>query len=354
MITLLDRYIAHRLMVSTALVLGVFLSLMVFLVVVDVLPDLGHANFNLYQLGRYVLLSQPRRLYELFPVATLIGALLGLSSLAVNAELVAMRAAGVSVAQIVGSAMKVGFVFALAIVALGEYGVPIAENQAQLGRAQALAKGLQKKGSGLWLRDQNSFVNIGEVLPDLSLRRISIYSFENGVDLRTQTRAERAVFAGDGWQLEKVQESRIDETGVKVKQLGTQPWQTTLSQDVVGVFTVRPEGLSIQHLVRYIEHLRHNGQSTERYRLALWQKVLMPVSVVVMVLLATPFTFGPIRGGGLSRRIFAGVLIGLGFVLVSQLFGHFGLLYGLSPFFGAVLPILLFLAAALLLLRRAS
>lgn len=302
MISLLDRYIAQRLILATGLVFGVLLALMTFFIVVDALPDYGQANFNFSALVRYALLSQPRRMYEIFPVATLIGTLLGLSALAVNAELVAMRAAGVSVAQIVGSAMKVGFVFALAAVVLGEYGVPVAENQAQIGRATALAQGLQKKGSGLWLRDKDSFVNIGEVLPDLSLRRVNIYSFEKGIDLRLQTQAERAVYVDGGWKLEKVKQSEVDRTGVKVRHAETQPWETSLNEDVVGVFTVRPEGLSILHLTRYIEHLRTNGQSTERYRLALWQKAFMPLAVVVMVLLAAPFTFGPVRGGGQIGR----------------------------------------------------
>lgn len=354
MITLLDRYIAERLVVMTGLVLLVQLALMSFFVVVDALPDYGQANFQLYELLRYVVLSQPRRLYEIFPVLTLIGTLLGLSALAANAELVAMRAAGVSVAQIVNSAIKVGLVFALLTVVIGEYVVPWSESQAQAGRAQALARGMQKKASGLWLRDQNTFVNIGEVLPDLSLLRVNIYAFDDGIDLRTQTRAERAFYTSDGWQLQDVQESRIDPRGIAARHTDLQPWKTDLTEDIVGVFTVRPEGLSMQHLVRYIDHLRQNGQSTERYRLALWQKALMPLAIVAMVLLATPFVFGPVRGGGLSRNIFWGVMLGLAFILVNRLFGHFGLLYGLPPMVGAVLPVLFFLFAALLLLRRVS
>lgn len=354
MITLLDRYIAERLVVMTGLVLLVQLALMSFFVVVDALPDYGQANFQLYELMRYVVLSQPRRLYEIFPVMTLIGTVLGLSALAANAELVAMRAAGVSVAQIVNSAIKVGLVFALLTVVIGEYVVPWSESQAQAGRAQALARGMQKKASGLWLRDQNTFINIGEVLPDLSLLRVNIYAFDDGIDLRTQTRAERAFYTSDGWQLQDVQESRIDPRGIAARHADLQPWNTDLTEDIVGVFTVRPEGLSMQHLVRYIDHLRQNGQSTERYRLALWQKALMPLAIVAMVLLATPFVFGPVRGGGLSRNIFWGVMLGLAFILVNRLFGHFGLLYGLPPMVGAVLPVLFFLFAALLLLRRVS
>lgn len=352
MLTLLDRYIAQRIVVATGLVLAVLVALTVFFTFLDGLRDYGQANFHFYELMRYVLLSQPRKIYEVFPVATLIGALLGLSALAVNAELVAMRAAGVSVAQIIGSAMKVALGFAVVAAALGEYVVPVAENKAQLGRAQALVRGIAQQRTGIWLRDNNSFINIGEVLPNLSLLRVSVYTFEDDIRLRVQTRAERAVYGPAGWQFENIRESRVDEAGIQARRADTQPWSTTLTQDVLGVFAVQPEQLSIQQLVRYIEHLRRNGQSTERYRLVQWQKLLMPLAVAVMVLLATPFALGHTRAGGLSRRIFAGVMLGLAFVVVGRSFGHFGLLYGLPPFFGAMLPIALFLIGALLLLRR--
>jgi len=355
MISLLDRYIAERVVVMTGLALLVQLALMMFLVIVDALPDMGQGNFNFYELVRYTVLSQPRRLYEIFPVVTLIGALLGLSMLASNAELVAMRAAGVSVSKIVGSAVKVGLAFAIIAVLVGEYLVPWSESQAESGRAHALTRGMQKKASGLWLRDQHTFVNIGEVLPDLSLLNVNIYVFDDGIELRLQTHAESAFYTKqEGWVLEGVEESRVDRRGTAAQHVDEKPWKTELTEDIVGVFTVRPEGLSMMHLVRYIDHLKQNGQSTERYRLALWQKALMPLAVVVMVLLATPFVFGPVRGGALSRNIFWGIMLGLAFILVSRLFGHFGLLYGLSPIVGAMLPVLLFFGGALLLLRRAS
>jgi lipopolysaccharide export system permease protein len=259
------------------------------------------------------------------------------------------------VSRIIGAAVKVGLAFAVVTVLIGEYIVPWSESQAHAGRAQALARGMQKKVSGLWLRDRNTFVNVGEVLPDLSLLKVRIYSFENGIDLRQQTRARRAIHTDEnGWMLEDVQESQVDPRAIVARQVHDKRWETDLTHDIVGVFTVRPEGLSMQHLVRYIDHLKQNGQSTERYRLALWQKALMPVAVIVMMLLATPFVFGPVRGGALSRNIFLGVMLGLAFILISRLFGHFGLLYGLPPIVGAALPVLLFLGVALSLLRKAS
>ncbi len=352
MIRLLDRYIASRILVATALVLGVLTSLTVFFAFLDALKDYGQANFDLYQVVRYVVLLQPRKLYEVFPVITLIGTLLGLSTLAVNAELVAMRAAGVSILQIVGAAMRVGFVLAIAVSVLGEYFVPAVENEAQVGRAKALARGVALQKTGLWLRDGQDFVNIGEVMPDLSLQRVNVYSFENQIRLRVHARAERALLTPEGWQLQNVLRSEIGDHGIVQQHLDRQAWTTTLTREVVGVFAVQPEQLSMQQLTHYIEHLSRNSQSTERYRLVLWQKLLMPLAVVVMVLIATPFALGQTRGGTLSRRVFAGIMLGLLFVVVTRSFGHFGLLYGVAPMLGALLPILLFLFGALVLLRR--
>lgn len=353
-VSLLDRYIARRLIFGTLLVMGVLLALFVFVVVVDALPDYGRGSFGLYELLRYVLLSQPRKIYELFPVAVLVGTLLGLSTLAVSSELIAMRAAGVSRLRIVGSALKAGIVFVAAAVAIGELVVPRAETLAQTGRAQALSTGFQKGGTGIWLRDGNAFVNIGEVLPDLSLLRVSIFEFATDSELRTHTAARRAVYAGDGWRLEGVRQSAIDPEAVKVEAAPERAWRPTLTPEVVAVFAVRPEGLSMQQLVHYIRHLRANGQETARYALTLWQKALMPFATAIMVLLATPLVFKSTRGGGLAQRVFIGILLGLAFVVVHRSLGYVAVIYGIPAFVAALLPLLLFLALAALLLRRTA
>lgn len=351
-LTLLDRHIGRQLLLSTLLVLGVFLALFVFIVFVDVLPDYGQGTFELYELLRYVSLSQPRKLYEVFPVAVLVGTLLGLSTLAINSELVAMRAAGVSKLRIIVAALKTGLVFMLIALALGEYVVPTAENQAQVGRARALATGFQQQGTDIWLRDGNAFVNLGEVLPDLSLLRVNIFDFHPDARLRTHTYAARAVYSGEAWQLHDVRQSRIDPERVDVRNAPTEAWLAKLTPDVVAVFTVRPEGLSIQQLIGYISHLRSNSQETGQYVLALWQKMLMPAATAVMILLATPFVFRPTRGGGLAQRVFIGILLGLAFVVLHRSMGYVGVIYGVSPVLAAVVPLAVFLLLALILLAR--
>jgi lipopolysaccharide export system permease protein len=236
---------------------------------------------------------------------------------------------------------------------MGEYIAPIAENEAQLGRAQALEKTVKKSGPGYWLRDGADFVNFGEVLPDLSILNVNIYSFD-GITLRSQLHAERARHREDRWTLEQVKRSDITDKQVRTLHVDSLPWQTALTPNVVAVFTVQPEQLSIRYLHSYIEHLSRNGQSTERYRLVLWQKLLMPLSVVVMVLLASPFAFGQLRSGGMSQRVFVGVMLGLAVVIVNRLTGHFGVLYGMNPILAALVPILACFAGAMWLLRRAS
>jgi lipopolysaccharide export system permease protein len=172
--------------------------------------------------------------------------------------------------------------------------------------------------------------------------------------MREQLSAARARFQGDAWQLESVRRATLGAEGVAVAVGEQTTWHSEVAPDVVEAFARRPEGLSITQLVRYIEHLRQNGLDTTRFRLSFWQKVLAPVATLVMVLLATPFVFGPIRSGGVSHRLFIGIVVGLMFMVTVRVFGLLGVVYGLPPLLAAASPVALFLVVALLLLRRAT
>jgi lipopolysaccharide export system permease protein len=139
---------------------------------------------------------------------------------------------------------------------------------------------------------------------------------------------------------------------VQAEATGAEDWMARLTPEVVAVYTVKPEALSIAQLSAYIRHLEANGQETVRYRLTLWQKVLMPIATAIMVLLATPFVFRQARSGGLAQRVFVGILAGLAFVVVHRSAGSLGVIYGLPPFLGAALPLAVFLILAMALLRR--
>lgn len=354
LLTSLDRYIARTIVVSTLLVLGVVLALMIFVFVIDAIPDYGRGQFFAYELAKFVLLSQPRRIYEVLPVIALIGTTVGLSTLALSSELTAMRAAGVSAGRIILAALKVGVVFAAIGVLLSELVVPLTEDQAHSGRAQALQESLRRHQSGIWLRDGAAFINIGEVLPDKSMLRVTIYSFDTNGRLQEQLFAARVRFEGDAWRLEAVRRASFGPEQATIVAESTASWRSQLAPKVIEVFARQPEQLSMVQLWRYIEHLRQNGLDTSRFRLSLWQKLLAPAATLVMVLLATPFVFRPVRSGGLSQRVFVGIMIGVVFMVLVRVFGLLGLVYGLPPSLAAALPVVAFLALALALLRRAA
>jgi lipopolysaccharide export system permease protein len=366
-VSLIDLYIGRRIAISFLFVAGVLLAMFFFIELVEALRDYGRGGFDLAAMLSYVTLIQPGRMYEVLPVAALVGALAGLSTLAASSELVAMRAAGLSMTRLIGSALKVGVALALAGMALGEFVVPYAEGKAQADRARALSTAMKTRTGGLWMRDGSAFLNIGEVLPDGKLLNFTLYEFEASANtackpprnadrceparLRTYVHAERARLEDGQWRLKKV---RISEIGASVvtRQLETDTRATSLTPEVVDAFAIKPDSLSLASLWRYIAHLERHGQDISRYRLAFWQKLLLPAAILVMVLLATPFVFQPIRSGALGRHIFIGVLLGLGFIAMNRSFGYLGLIYGLPPLIGAVLPLLLFLWLATHLLRR--
>jgi lipopolysaccharide export system permease protein len=353
--TILDRHIGRAIAFSTLLVLGVLLSLFTFITFVEAIGDLGKANFGLAEVLKYVLLSLPRDAYELFPMTALLGATLGLSSLAVGSELIVMRAAGVSLLRIVGSVMKVGAVLILIAVVVGEVVAPVTEDLAQRGRAAALQRSVaQQSDRGLWLRDGSAFVHVGEVLPDLSLLRVTIYQFDDNARLRSQTFAQSGRYEQQRWRLDDVRQSWIADDKVHSRRLASDYLSSVLTPEILGVFAVKPEGLSAWHLFRYIQHLERSKQDTSRYRLALWHKIMLPLSTGVMVVLAIPFVFGQLRSGGLGSRVLVGIVLGLAFYLINRAFGYFGLLHGLPPAFGALLPPTLFFALALVMLRRVA
>jgi lipopolysaccharide export system permease protein len=254
--------------------------------------------------------------------------------------------------------MKVSAVFIVIAVLLGELVVPITGDLAERTRAEALDSGLARKQAGIWFRDGSEFVSVGEVLPDLTLRNIRIYRFDASGRLRLQRHAAQARYHEKKWLLTDIRTSHLDDRQIRSDQERDVVWQTGLTPRLVGVFTAHPQLMPSWSLYRYIRHLHANQQDTTRYQMAFWNKVFLPISTVVMLLVAIPFVFGQLRTGGLGIRIFIGIMLGMfyGFLQgglgVYGIVGHLGLLYGLPPVISAVIPVALFLVLAIVLMRR--
>lgn len=350
----IDRYIGRAMLYSTLLVFAVLIGLFTFFEFIDKLDDVGRAEFGMWDVLSYLVLTLPKKAYELFPMAALLGTTMALSTLAVDSELIALRAAGVSLLRIVAAVAKTGLLFVLLAVIIGEGVAPASEQLAQRNRAEAMRVGIQQDNNSIWLREGDSFVNIGEVLPDFSILRVNIYQFDQYNQLRNQVYAERAVYEGGRWRLQRVSQSRIAADRIGIRNEAEQQWLSGVDPDVLGVFAVKPESLSAWSLFRYIRHLSRNHQDTARYELALWYKLIAPLSTGVMVILAIPFVFTQPRSAGMGFRLFIGIMIGLAFFVLNRGFGFYSLLYGLPPVLGAILPTVAFFLLALFLLRRVA
>jgi lipopolysaccharide export system permease protein len=285
----------------------------------------------------------------LFPIATLIGTMFALAQLVANSEFTVMRTSGMSVSHMALALLRVGLLFALLTFLFGEFIAPPAGRVAEQLRIKATSGVISTKEfrSGLWVKDETSFINVREMLPDTTLLGVKVYEFDEAYRLRSISFAKQGQFMGEGaWKLVEVTQTHFDGSRASVSETAEARWQSVLSPDLLNVLLVVPEKMSALNLYHYIHHLHDNRQKTTRYEIALWGKAAYPLAALVMMLIALPFSLRHARAGGISAKVFAGIMIGLGFHLLNRVFGHLGLLNDWPPAVSALFPTLVFLAVA--------
>ena len=345
----LRRYLASEIIAATGLVVLALLMLFAFFDLVEEMKDLGRGGYRMKHIALHVLLSTATHVYEVFPIAALIGTLFALAQLVASTEYTVIRASGVSLTRLNGALLSVGAIFAVITFIFGEFIGPPAEQFAQRMRSLAIAGIVaQEFRSGLWVKDGRNFVNVGEVTPDARLRRIIIYEFDDDYRLRTLSLAESGSYLSDKtWTLTGVVRTTFEEARTQVRQIDELKWTTVLEPQLLSMLLVKPDRMSAWNLYSYSQHLKENSQKALRYEIALWMKGMYPVAVLVMIILAVPFASFQKRQGGVGTRIFIGIMLGLAFYTMNRLFGALGLLYNWPAPVAAVTPTLLFLTLAL-------
>ncbi len=351
--TLLDRYIGITVMSSIFMALLVLVSLEAFITFMSELRDVGKNDYGVTQAMVYVLLTLPRRLYEYFPTSALLGSILGLGVLASHSELLVMRSSGVSILRLVISIFKTGGIIMLIVFIIGEVVAPVTEQNAQNYRSIRLENRITMQSShGLWVRDGLSFINVKTILPGEKMGDIKIHEFDENHKLRVSTHAESAEYKDGKWVLSGIKQSIIDESGVITKTSDSATWNSILSPDLINVVKIKPEILSMWALRDYIDYLQINKQDASRYQLAFWTKLIAPFATGVMILLAVPFVFGPLRNVSMGQRVLVGVMLGIAFYIINQMFGQMSQIYNFNPFLGAALPTMVFLIGTVLFIKR--
>ena len=342
---LFERYLAREVYAATALVLFAFVALFAFFDLVHELEDIGKGGYQLQHAIGYVVLTVPGRVYELFPVAVLIGTLYALTQLSRHSEITVLRTSGLSTARLLLAMAKIGVVFVILTFLVGEFVAPPAERAAQQLRLKAMSSVVaQEFRSGLWVKDEKAFVNVRDVLPDATLRGVRIYEFDDRYQLQSISEADEGVYTPpDNWSLKHVAQTVFEGDRARVVHLDQAQWHSALNPDILTVLMVVPDKMSLVNLYLYIQHLAENQQNTQRYEIALWKKLVYPVAALVMMVLALPFGYLHERSGGVSVKVFAGVMLGVAFHLLNGLLSSLGVINSWPPLFAAITPSLLFL-----------
>lgn len=349
-LSLYQRYLMRETLAAIVLVLVAFLALFSFF---DLINELRSVGKNGYQLGHallFVALGLPALVYELIPIATLIGTLYALSTLARHSEITVLRASGLATGDLLMTLFRVAGLLALVTFVVGEGVVPFSERMAQEMRAKAMSKVIAQHGfeSGLWVKDGRSFINIRQATADARLEKIRIYRFNNDNSLESVTDAAEASFVPpDNWELRGVVRTIVEGDASRVERRETDSWHSAVTPDLLAVLMVAPERMSLLSLLSYTEHLADNRQKSERYQIALWKKLIYPLAALVMVALALPFGYSHNRVGGVSLKIFAGVMLGILFYALNGLFSNLGVINAWPPFASAVAPSSMFLLTAI-------
>jgi lipopolysaccharide export system permease protein len=355
----LGRYLRREIVGAVLFVLIGFLALFAFFDFINELEDVGRGGYKLQHAALYVALSMPSHAYELMPIAALIGTIYALSQFASHSEFTAMRAAGMGRGHALRRIALIGLAFSACTLVLGELVTPNAERLAQRVRLSALGTAVVNQfRSGLWIKDTSRdatgavermrFVNIGALLPDTSLSGVRVFEFDPAMHMKQILTAAGGRFrAPDSWELASVAQVSFESAQSAERTLTLRAvqrgmpefmWKSDLNPDLLGVLMIDPERMSAFSLAQYVQHLRENQQRADRFEIALWKKVVYPLAVIVMMALALPFGYLQVRAGGIGYKVFAGIMLGIGFHFMNGLFSHLGLLNTWPAWMAAGIP----------------
>lgn len=374
----IQRYFISEIVKSVVFVLAAFLALFTFIDLIGELQSVGRGNYRLQHAFLYILMGVPGYIYELMPIAALIGTIHALAQFAARSEYTIMRASSMSTMMAAGILAKIGLIFVIFTFVIGEGVTPTTSKMAAQFklRVQGTNVSSGEFRTGLWSKDVirdtdgrpigSRFMNVGAMKPDGELQRIKIYEFDNDLRLAAEKSAERAHYLGDStWHLLNVSESIINREAADPQQpfpeasaviMTTRQESRILVSDItpniLSVLAVDPDKMSAYNIYVYMRHLAENNLDTARHRIAFWKKAIYPLSIFVMMALALPFAYLHFRSGGISFKIFSGIMLGVSFVLINNLFSHIGLLNTWPAFMTAILPSALFFLLAIVALWR--
>lgn len=350
---LLEKYVAKTVLSSIGLVTLMLAGLQIFILFVNQLGDLGKASYGLASAAAYVFLQLPYQVYLFFPMASLLGCLIGLGMMANHRELVVMRASGMSIWQVTLSVFKAALALILVLTLLGETVVPKLARVANDKKMAALSNGQTlRTAQGMWLRYRNDFITIGTVVSSKSLAQVYQFRFDASHHLRLARRIAAIQYKDGIWQATNVHETAMFQNHTQARKIPLMKWDVPLKPTVFGLSTSEPDEMTLHELRQFIRAQKVTKQSVLNYELDFWQRIFQPLTTLVMMMLAIPFIFGPLRSSTMGSKLLVGATVGFGFHILNRFFGPLSQVFQWSPILAAIGPTCVFALIGAYLMRR--
>ncbi|MFI4937707.1 MAG: LPS export ABC transporter permease LptG [Candidatus Berkiellales bacterium] len=349
-------YIGKTILVAILLAMTLFVGLEIIFSFVNEARHIGTGQYTLWPAISFVLLLLPNHIAEMFPMSALVGTIMGLGLLASRSELIVMRAAGLSRGDIIVAVSKLAIILIVFTWILSEWVAPITDRSATNQKALALSSGQAlRTAHGTWMRDGNHFIHIQSIESNDALSGITRYELNDKMELLKASYARSAHYVNDHWVLRDIKETVFEPGKTQSHHIAKSDWISSIDPSMVNLVAVKDLAeLSLVELWQTIRYRQANGLNAKDYQLEFWQKICRPFATLVMMFLAIPFIFGPLRSATMGLRMLVAVLVGFVFYTVNQLFGPLTLVYAIPPIVGAVLPTGLFFIVGLVLLKRSE
>ncbi len=350
----LDRHIAVSFLRSFLAIFTILVALFSLLELMSQLDDVGKGSYQVKDVLLFIGLTLPRRMLELMPISTLLGSVVALGLLADHGELLAMQAGGMSVRRICWSVFATGTVLILLTGLLAEIVAPPLDQLARKKRALAISgTGFTLTKQGFWARRGSAYIHVGKTHSGGVATDLDIFETDEKGRLEIYTHAREANIQNNNqWVLREITRKTFTDQGITTTHMPSLRLDSFLSSDQVDVLEIPADSLSSSDLYRYAGALRESGQNADRYALALWRKLGVPLTTGAMVLLSLPFIFGSSRSVTAGKRIMMGSFVGIVFYFGDQVIVHLGLFLSFSPMITAMTPVILISGIALWKLRQ--
>ena len=349
---ILDKYIAKQILFSVFSVLGILVVVVGLLDLVDEIKKVNE-GYSISLAFLYVLLNTPQNIYEVFPIATLMGSLIGLSRLSSTSELNAAKSSGLSFSKIILITLKTGILIMILTFLIGEFVAPkgqqIANNIKNLSESTRLS---MKNTDGIWIKNENSFIHIAKIYPNKVVQEISLYRFNKKQQLIESIYSEEGHYIDKKWIMKNITSTSFENKNIEIKNSKEATFEEFIDLDLFDIMTIKPNQMTFLQLKTYINYLKENSMESKNYELAYWSKFSIPLSCLVMFLLTTPFVHSSIRSASFGQRIFIGILTGVSLFLFNQTINKLSIIINMPPFLGSFLPIFILLVLSLYIIKR--